>query len=291
MSFVFGIILSFNIMGHEPVLHHAAYSQNNYNFRLKVSKGAKPYERNQSKYRLRKVKKYYSRRQVSSWNGHFSAENFKTNSDQKKLIQLKKTLNQVMDSLPEEHVRQLSDLEIKNESHVSRGMANDHKMLIHTGTINSNKELAAIFIHEMGHVFDLGIEKGTPSSGNSVFRDGKKFIYKDDPSLDFYRLSWVNTETKKVDVNRDDFVSGYAMADPFEDFAEHYIFYRLHGEKFRLLAEKSVILQQKYNFMRYRVFNGRSFQNSQSLSSFDDSVVWDATLLDYDIRKDLLSKN
>lgn len=227
----------------------------------------------------------------SSWSGHFAANNFRSTVSKKELEEIKKTLRRAVSSLPKSHTENLDSLEVRNQAHESRGMANSHKMILHTGTIDTQEELAAIFIHEMGHVVDLGEFKGTVGSEESAFYDGQVPVYKDDLSLGFYKLSWKNSKNKKIGSSRKDFVSGYALSDPFEDFAEHYAFYRLHGEKFRLLAKNSPVLQKKYDFLKYQVFNGKSYQNQKVATQGFGNDIWDTTLLSYEMRKDLLSKN
>ncbi len=231
--------------------------------------------------------KKYSKNKIP-WKGHFSADNFQTKSSKQKLKKIKKTLRAVISSLPQKHIIFLDDLEVKNQKHVSRGMANSHKMILNIGTIQSQEELAAIFLHEMGHIIDLGYLKGNKDSGISEFYDGETPIYRNDLSLLFYRISWKNSFNRKKGSLRSDFVSGYSLTNPFEDFAEHYIFYRLHGEKFRKLAKKSVILQKKYDFFKFKVFNGNEFQLKKIDNNFINQDIWDTTLLNYKIEKDLI---
>ncbi len=222
------------------------------------------------------------------WGGHFSAKNFKTEDEKNKLKTIKSTLRKAVSALPIKQTSYLSDLIVSNQSHVSRGMANSHKMLINVGTIETNEELAAIFIHEMGHVVDLGQFKGHKWSDVSGFMDGDTPIYNDDPSLMFYQISWLNEKQKKIGVSRYDFVSGYSQTDPFEDFAEHYIFYRLHGEKFRNMMQRSDKLRQKYVFLKNNVFAGKEFQKQKPFVMPAKKDIWDTTLLTYDLRKDLI---
>ncbi len=236
------------------------------------------------------IKDKKSIKDKSPWSGHFAANNFRTKSSKQELQKIKKTLRTVISSLPREHTRILDDLEVKNNDHVSRGMANSHKMILNIGTIESQEELAAIFLHEMGHIVDLGYFKGTQKAGVSRFYDGKKPIYKDDQSLTFYKLSWENSLRRKKGSLRSDFVSGYSLSNPFEDFAEHYIFYRLHGEKFRELSKKSKILQKKYNFLKFNVFNMEEFQTRKVISKVNSEEIWDTTLIAYKIEKDLISR-
>ncbi len=213
-----------------------------------------------------------------TWNGHFAATNFNSKDAQLELKEMKKTLTSAIKSLPPEHLSSLKNLEVKNKYHASRGMANANRMIINTGLIDSQKELNAIFIHEMGHVTDLGFLKSKGGKTTS-FWDGKTPIYSQDKSLKFYRISWRNSQEQKSNAKPSDFISGYAQANVFEDFAETYIFYKLHGEKFRILIQSSKKLQEKYNFMKDFVFDGKEFQLEKN-SDWQPKYIWDATLVE-----------
>ncbi|MDH3324867.1 MAG: putative zinc-binding metallopeptidase [Candidatus Peregrinibacteria bacterium] len=225
------------------------------------------------------------------WDGHFSAKSFLNSSDKIELSKIKKSIKNVIAALPAEHLDVLEDLEIRNRKHNSRGMGNSKKIILNTVTIDNQKELMAVLIHEMGHVVDLGLFKGK-SKRSSVFKDGKRSVKADDKSLEFYKISWYNEKTKKRDSKSSDFVSGYAKYDPFEDFAETYLFYRLHGEKFRKLAETSSKLKRKYNFMKKMVFDNEEFQTTKTLTNVETmkNLIFDATLLDFSNR-DLIVMN
>jgi len=215
-----------------------------------------------------------------NWNGHFSVVNFKTNEKQK-LASIKNSLDKALALLPKNHTKALKYLEIKNEKNKSRGMANAKKMIIYTGTIDSDQELKAIFIHEMGHVVDIGVVQGY-NQIPSMFTNGNTPIYTDDISLKFYKISWKNSITRKNDAQRSDFVSGYAMTNAFEDFAESYLFYRLHGEKFRYSMKYSPQLRKKYDYLKTEIFYGQEFQINKKVKNFVPDVIWDATLLTYE---------
>ncbi len=211
------------------------------------------------------------------WDGHFSAKNFTTSTDRIDLEGIKGALKASILMLPKNHTGTLKELEIRNVTHVSRGLANSKKIILHTDSVETEAELKSVFVHEMGHIVDLGYLKG--QNGNvSTFKDGRRVIYTDDPSLIFYTISWQDEKTRKKGTLRNDFVSGYAMQSPFEDFAESYIFYRLHGEKFRKIAKESDALDQKYNFMKYQVFAGVEFQKEKN-GKFLHNLIWDATLV------------
>lgn len=220
--------------------------------------------------------KYFTKK---PWEGLFAAKKFKR-SDQPELQNIQKTLQASMLDLPTRHTATLKKLEVRKENHASRGLANSQMMILNTESINSEDELQAVFTHEMGHVVDLGLLKPR-STRKSAFWTAGTQVYENDPSLNFYKLSWVDYKTKNLSATRSDFISGYAQSSPFEDFAECYLFYRLHGEKFRNIATDSAVLQAKYNFMKATVFKGEEFQTQKADKGFLHNLIWDATLVKF----------
>lgn len=219
-------------------------------------------------------------RSTKPWDGHFAAKNFDKPAEKNSLATIKKNLRKVVIGLPKDHTAALKSLEIRNERHVSRGLANSKKIILNTGNIDTEAELKAVFVHELGHVVDLGRLKGYNQT-LSEFRDGTRKIYTDDPSVQFYRLSWKDSSTRHRGSSRYDFISEYGMTTPFEDFAESYLFYRLHGAKFRAATKKSAVLAQKYNFLKNQVFAGQEFQTDEQVDHYVPGLIWDATLLSH----------
>jgi len=218
--------------------------------------------------------KYFARK---PWTGLFSAKKFGRN-DQSKLKNIQSTLQASIVDLPSSHTAALKKLEVRKSQHRSRGLANSKMVILNTESISSQDELQAVFTHEMGHVVDLGMLKPNGRT-KSVFWTKGTQVFKGDPSIDFYQLSWSDHNSRKKSAMRKDFISGYAMSSPYEDFAESYLFYRLHGEKFRNIAVESPALQAKYNFMRLRVFKGQEFQTQKVAQGFLHNLIWDATLV------------
>jgi len=220
---------------------------------------------------------------LPNWKGHFSAQKFQsTREDRIALLKVKRNVRKVLSSFEPEQINVLKNLIIKNEKHVSRGMANSKKIILHTDSIGTDDEMIAVLVHELGHVIDLG-GLHSINGGASAFKDKTKTFFKGDPSVDFYSITWKDSHTKKNEIVREDFVSGYAMSNCFEDFAESFLFYRMHGEKFRYLAERSEVMGEKYDFFKEHVFEGKEFQTEKEVSAefiAGKSLVWDATLLE-----------
>lgn len=191
---------------------------------------------------------------------------------------------QTLKSLPVSSTSSLKNLTLSFEDGARRGLGGGSTVILRC-TDMSNEELVSVLVHEMGHITDTGALKGTAGSGESAFMDGSNPVYNDDPSLSFYGLSFENDEKRREDAIDLDFVSGYAQTDPFEDFAESYNYYILHGEQFRQLTKYNATLAAKYDFLKNTVFKGKEYDST------DASVVdiferqYDVTVLPYEMNK------
>lgn len=216
------------------------------------------------------------------WKGFFSSSNFVSPEEKQELSDIKALLQDTLRTLPDHHADNLQELSVENVEHPSRGLANSKKIILNIGHIKSDAELVAVFVHELGHVVDLGYLKGEHGA-DTAFRNGRNIILSDDLSVRFYGISWQDSTTRLQTSQDADFVSGYARSSAFEDFAESYTFYRLHGEKFRAAVEGSDALRRKYNFLRWQVFGGQEFQTEKLASTFEPGNIWDTTLLPYQL--------
>lgn len=214
---------------------------------------------------------------AESWSGKFSAMKFSPEkSDKLKIAYIKNETQKTLEILPSWHTRSLKSLEIYNDTNISRGLSSSSKIILHTNSIDSTDELKSVLIHEMGHIVDLGGFKGR-TGHKTNFKDGPKNILSDDLSLKFYQISWTKSDKKRSDSQQQDFVSGYAQYDCFEDFAESYLMYRLHGEKFRHLMQDSDALKKKYSFLKKYVFQDSEFNTDKTIADF--TPKFDTTLL------------
>jgi len=108
-------------------------------------------------------------------------------------------------------------------------------------------ELIAIFIHEFSHYIDI----------YSLERE--EF---NDISNNFYKISWYSTKVLNSWMTQKDFVSGYAMTNKYEDFAESLTYYILHNKDFLDKTKTSRILKRKYNFFSFYIFPNWLFKNT-----------------------------
>lgn len=132
-------------------------------------------------------------------------------------------------------------------------------------------EFLSVFIHEFWHYLDI-----------YFFSQGSF----GDTSKNFYNISWESTKVLRWWQNQTDFVSGYAMTNKYEDFAESFTYYILHNDDFLEKSEKSELLRDKYNFFwKYLFFEWEFIGTDFSEWNVIRSYYWDITKIDIDINK------
>ena len=200
----------------------------------------------------------------------------------------KREIVSVLEKLPKEHISTLQNVVLDYNPNAHRGLGGKSIIIIRAVDIDPT-EFFAVMIHEIGHNVDLGYLGETSQKKTSGFIDGKKPVYETDPSLDFYRISWENDKTRKKTAGNQDFVSGYAMTDPFEDFAESYVYYILHNKDFKSKTQNSDNLLAKYEYMKNTVFDGEEFETGEYLTENLNRQPWDITVLSYSLSAFLAS--
>jgi len=135
-------------------------------------------------------------------------------------------------------------------------------------------EYLAVWIHEFGHFVDL------------YFLEKKGFT---DISNYFYTISWESTKVLKPWLKQTDFVSGYAMTNKYEDFAESFTYFILHNADFFKKAEKSKLLKAKYNFFNTYVFKEKQYIWT-NFSEWNEvkSYYRDITKIDFSLKNFLI---
>lgn len=127
-------------------------------------------------------------------------------------------------------------------------------------------EFLALFTHEFAHYLDLYFFSRNPFG---------------DISEDFYAISWESTKTIKRWQDTTDFVSGYAMTNKYEDFAETLTYYMFHNADFQKKAETSRILSWKYKFLTDRLFSENVFVGTDfSPQNEIKPYYWDITKIE-----------
>jgi hypothetical protein len=180
-------------------------------------------------------------------------------------------------AMPEQCRWALKNFFVRYDGSVERALGGKSTIILN-GTV-PDEEFRALFIHEFGHVTDLGCIRGTPGSAASAFHDGPDVMTADDPSVDFYAISWATEKKKRKGSRATDFVSGYAAWDAHEDFAETFAYYVLQREAFRARAERNTALAKKFQWMEENVF-GDAAAVAQGEAPIT-GIPWDVTLLPY----------
>ena len=127
----------------------------------------------------------------------------------------------------------------------------------------------SIFIHELSHYIDIYFLK------KKVFQD---------PSSQFYAISWHNTNTIVGGQKNKDFVSGYAMTNKYEDFAESMTYYVFANEEMREKSKNSFSMKQKYRYFEKNVFKDGSFKTTNFSSKEAKRYYWDITKKSFDMK-------
>lgn len=186
-------------------------------------------------------------------------------------------LSDTLRALPKQCQASLRNLYVRYDRPQERGLAGKGTIIL-SGNVR-NAELRALFIHEFGHITDLGCLTGTTESGPSLFHDGPEPIFHNDPSTSFYSISWEQETTRRPESSLGDFVSGYAAKDAFEDFAETFAYFVLQPEAFKTRTQGNIALQKKWAWMQ-----GYVFQKPPSLASgkpWNSVLPWDVTKILY----------
>lgn len=131
-----------------------------------------------------------------------------------------------------------------------RGYAWHHTIIMNIKDSMSYQEFLQVLTHELWHVVDLWFVKWNRLPKSTRFKEFWNIsFYQNDPSLDFYSISFLSEKVKKPHVYAKDFVSWYWMSDIFEDFAECFNMYVNHNFVFIKMSRESNILKKKYNYI------------------------------------------
>jgi len=186
--------------------------------------------------------------------------------------------NEVLRALPDRCRSSLTDFYVRYDQPENRGLAGK-SILILNGNVPDD-EFRALLIHELGHVVDLGCLQGSAAGGGTPFVDGTEAIFADDPSVGYYRISWTAGTQQRLGTAEDDFVSGYAASDPFEDFAEGFAYFVLQNAAFRDRAKRNRPLALKYRW--FAQYFGTTFSVATGTEPWTGRVPWDSTKLSYE---------
>lgn len=134
---------------------------------------------------------------------------------------------------------------------------------------NEISEFTAVWIHEFAHFVDLYFLK------KGVFTDISDY---------YYSISWDWVKVLKPWLKQADFVSGYAMTNQYEDFAESFTYFLLHNSDFLKKSKDSKILKQKYIYFTKYVFRNKEFiWTNFSSQNETESYYRDITKIDFSL--------
>lgn len=150
---------------------------------------------------------------------------------------------------------------IDNNRVSPRGQMSNQSVTL-SGRMKSVPEMAKVLIHELAHMVDIYLLK---QRGRNP-----------DPSKEFYAISWSEPTVLRSGMTAKSFASGYAATNQYEDFAEAFTLYVFHNTTFAKRAENNPELQQKYDFLKNRVF-GEYFLGTNFEQNPLPESLWDVT--------------
>lgn len=126
-------------------------------------------------------------------------------------------------------------------------------------------------------MIDFSVIEGKAFQKDDIYTEfGKPRRSIDDPSLDFYAISWIDESTRKRSASYKNFVSGYGMRGMYEDFAEAHNLWVNHNDYFKKLAASNTDLQKKYTFFK-NLYANKFYANLGRNYPQIDERVWDTT--------------
>lgn len=189
---------------------------------------------------------------------------------EEEFLEYKKMFDTFFFSLPINEKIKVVQIYFFKEDFWVRWRLKDKKISLYGIYLQKPKEALSVWIHEFWHFYDIYILM--------------KWVFKD-LSYDFYNISWNERNILKNGSKNFDFVSGYAMSNMYEDFAESFNFYILHNKEFQRRAKKSEKLQKKYDFIRKYIFIKWEFQDWDYELPIGEEYIWDTTKQDYNFEK------
>lgn len=191
--------------------------------------------------------------------------------------------DRILRALPSGCDKQLKNFYIRYDNPKQRGLGGKETIIV-AGTTQDGKalpaeEIAALIVHECGHLAH-GAMAGSPTSGDSGFRDGQQTFYADSPIVSFFLISWESDRILRSGSDANDFASGYAKSDCFEDFAEFFAAYILQRPSLIERAKTNNAIARKLQWMDTYMptpLHGVI----ESGYTWNGKVPWDITKLPY----------
>ena len=138
----------------------------------------------------------------------------------------------------------------------------------------SDTEFVALLVHECGHVIHGNLAgNGSVPSG---FKDGMQTFFINSPAAKFFAISWQSENVLRKGTKPEDFASGYAKTNTFEDFSEFLVAYLLHPQYAMSQAKQSTAFLAKLQWMQTNLAP-MATPVSYSLAAWNGSIPWDMT--------------
>jgi len=170
---------------------------------------------------------------------------------------------------------QLKKINISNEVWSRRWFANWDTVTINLWNVSSYVEFLELMAHEIWHVVDLGMIRWFSNKKSNIYTEFSRSVLEiDDPSIEFYKLSWQSEKIRDSEAEKEDFCSGYGMTNPFEDLAECHNLYLNHNSIFREWAKNNEIMRNKYNFLANLYGWVYLFDSSKDLERIKNNPSW-----------------
>ncbi len=169
-----------------------------------------------------------------------------------------------------EHRIEKIKVELYQKMFDTRGKMKNKTIKMYGVTDLPPAEYLSVFAHEFAHYVDIY------SFDAGAFGD---------ESEDFYDISWESTSIVKPGQIQSNFVSGYAMTNKYEDFAESFTYYTLHNDDFWKKSQGNSILKQKYDFFAQTLYSQWEFIDTDfSQDNVIRSYYWDITKLPVNVK-------
>ncbi len=175
----------------------------------------------------------------------------------------------------------LRSIKMRKQSSWRRWSAWANFVKMNTQKIDSFQEFWEVFTHEVWwHIMDLWVITDNYSTQlhPEYTEFGDPTFWLNDRSLKFYKISWIDENTRRADAGFEDFVTWYAMKDIFEELAEFANAWINHHALLLELAKVNPKIQQKVDLFEELLGDRYFSEDKESLSGFDTSErIFDST--------------
>lgn len=192
------------------------------------------------------------------------------------LIYMINVLNDYLDTTMQKNIQYVKLYEDSDRGS-RRWSATATYVKMNTAKINDAKEFRQVLTHELGHMIDFSVVTWYSRTKDTRYTEFWKARWPvDDPSINYYKISWLDESTRRSSANFRDFVSGYGMRWMYEDMAEFHNLWLNHHAYLKSLVRWNETLEAKYDY--FSALYGRNYFND-TYTTYPDpwERVWDTT--------------